>query len=133
MVSFYKTMQILGVAGMAWIGYLLWSLDAELWTWVVTIPAFALMEFGCFAYRDEQRVNKVNSIGNIDDYDGRVDNDMSNECGLDYKHFERWMERMTDLSCYTPAELYRELTRMAEVAAFQDEMAIQDGKPKAGQ
>ncbi len=43
-----------------------------------------------------------------------------NEYGLDMRVFEKKMtELVVDLEHYTPAEIYRELTKLAEVAKKQ--------------
>lgn len=51
---FYRVCEVLGLLGTAWIGGLLVYLGAPLWTWLVTVPAFVLVEFGCFASRDRK-------------------------------------------------------------------------------
>lgn len=51
---FYRVCEVLGMLGTAWIGGLLVYLGAPLWTWLVTVPAFVLVEFGCFASRDRK-------------------------------------------------------------------------------
>lgn len=54
MTTFYRLMELLGFLGTCWVGGLLIYLDAPLWTWAVTVPAWILVEFGCFASRDRK-------------------------------------------------------------------------------
>jgi hypothetical protein len=50
-----------------------------------------------------------------------------NEYGLDYKYFNKNLERIIrDSKCYTPNEMQRALTRLASVAENQREKRLND-------
>lgn len=62
MSTFYRVMEILGLVGSVWVFGLIWWAGVPGWTWGVTIPAFVLIEFGCFANRDRKHIEQLQEV-----------------------------------------------------------------------
>lgn len=51
---------------------------------------------------------------------------MKNEYGLDVDYFEKKLKTvLRDVKCYTPYEMFNELSRLCLVAADQDDMTVE--------